>query len=596
MAHIVNEPPDFVPEMIDGLVTASGRWLRRVPGGVARAKRPAPGTVAVIIGGGSGHYPAFAGLVGQGLAHGAVLGNVFASPSAQQVYDVAHACDTGGGILFSYGNYAGDVLNFDEAQARLRAEGVQCQTVLVTDDISSAPADQATARRGIAGDLTVFKVAAAAADAGADLAAVTAIARRANARTRSMGVAFSGCTLPGAMAPLFTVPAGRMGVGMGVHGEPGISEAAVPPAAGLAELLVTTLLAEARADATVAVSETGRVAVILNGLGSVKYEELFVLYRSVAARLREAGLIVIDPEVGELVTSFDMAGVSLTLTWLDDELEQLWRAPADCPGYRKQATDASAADDEPPASASNQPGSGAGFAAGAPAAAATSESAAAARFACRALASAEETIRQHADELGRLDAVAGDGDHGIGMLRGVSAARQTADQCAADGAGLHSVIVTAGGAWADQGGGTSGALWGVLLRAIAGQFDDRLVPPPDVLALAVRAAADAVQNRGHAEPGDKTMLDALIPMADVFAASLAAGRDLRTAWEQAVTAAEAAASATADLLPRIGRARPHAERSLGSSDPGAVSLALVARALLTTGLDDRPGAGITAGE
>ena len=227
-------------------------------------------------------------------------------------------------MFFSYGNYAGDVLNFDAAQEQLKAEGIDCRTVLVTDDIWSAPPEEFEKRRGIAGDLTVFKVAGAAAEEGASLDEVERLARHTNDRTRSFGVAFDGCTLPGKSAPLFTVPEGRMAVGLGIHGEPGIDETDVPTADGLAELFVSRLLDEVPAGVEVA---GARVVPILNGLGSVKYEELFVVYRSVDRLLRAAGVEVVDPEVGEFCTSFDMAGCSLTLLWLDDELERLWTAP-----------------------------------------------------------------------------------------------------------------------------------------------------------------------------------------------------------------------------------------------------------------------------
>ena len=241
--------------------------------------------MAVVVGGGSGHYPAFGGLVGPGLAHGAAMGNLFASPSTQQVYAVAKAADVGGGVFFSYGNYAGDVLNFDAAQERLRAEGIPCETVTVTDDVASAPATEAHKRRGIAGDLTVFRSAAAAAEAGADLGEVARIAAHANARTRTFGVAFSGCTLPGADAPLFTVPEGRMAIGLGIHGEPGVDETAIPTADELADLLVSRLLDETPDGVTV---PGARVVPILNGLGSLKYEEMFVVYRRVARLLEDA--------------------------------------------------------------------------------------------------------------------------------------------------------------------------------------------------------------------------------------------------------------------------------------------------------------------
>src|SRR5690625_411392 len=204
MAFILNDPADFTDELTAGFSRAYSSWVIQVPGGVVRATAVPEGQVAVITGGGSGHYPAFAGLVGPGLAHGAAMGNIFASPSAQQVYSVAKAAHSGGGVLLTYGNYAGDVLNFNQAQERLRAEGIDCRTVVVTDDIASASADEMHKRRGIAGDLFVFKTAAAAAEAGKSLEEVAETASLANAMTRTLGVAFSGCTLPGAEEPLFT--------------------------------------------------------------------------------------------------------------------------------------------------------------------------------------------------------------------------------------------------------------------------------------------------------------------------------------------------------------------------------------------------------
>ena len=195
MTRLWNDPAEFADEMIDGFVAANGRSVRRVTGGVVRSTVVPAGQVAVVVGGGSGHYPAFGGLVGPGLAHGAAMGNLFASPSTQQVYAVAKAADVGGGVFFSYGNYAGDVLNFDAAQERLRAEGIPCETVTVTDDVASAPATEAHKRRGIAGDLTVFRSAAAAAEAGADLGEVARIAAHANARSASPS-AGARCPVP----------------------------------------------------------------------------------------------------------------------------------------------------------------------------------------------------------------------------------------------------------------------------------------------------------------------------------------------------------------------------------------------------------------
>src|ERR1700687_133774 len=193
MTRLFNDPSQFVDDMIEGFVAGNGRWVRRVPGGVVRRHPPSNRTVAVVIGGGSGHYPAFGGLVGAGLAHGAVMGNVFASPSADQVNSVAVSCQSGAGVLLTYGNYAGDVLNFDRAQERLVAQGIPCRTIVVTDDIFSASPSEAASRRGIAGDLAVFKIAGAAAEQGRSLEEVARVASHANERCRSLGVAFGGC-------------------------------------------------------------------------------------------------------------------------------------------------------------------------------------------------------------------------------------------------------------------------------------------------------------------------------------------------------------------------------------------------------------------
>jgi dihydroxyacetone kinase len=317
--------------MIDGFVAAYSRYVRRVPdaSGVMAVGAPVAGNVSLLIGGGSGHYPAFCGLVGKGFADGAVIGNIFTSPSTEQVYRCTKALDGGAGVLYSYGNYSGDVMNFGMAEMRCRNEGMDVRTVLVTDDVASAPPDAIEDRRGIAGDFYVFKAAGASAARGDNLDSVEAITRHANAMTRSFGVAFAGCTIPGQSGPLFTVGADKMEVGLGIHGEPGIRTADMLPARDIAKLLVDTILADAPSDAG------SRAAVMLNGLGNTKYEELFVLFGDVHKCLAEAGIDVYQPLVGELVTSLDMAGCSLTLMWLDDELQALSDAPATTPAFTR---------------------------------------------------------------------------------------------------------------------------------------------------------------------------------------------------------------------------------------------------------------------
>ncbi|MFC7619488.1 dihydroxyacetone kinase family protein [Microlunatus sp. GCM10028923] len=563
MTRLFNDPTAFADEFAEGFVAANRRTVRAVSGGVVRATAVPPGQVAVIIGGGSGHYPAFGGLVGQGLAHGAALGNIFASPSAGQVYSVAKAAETGGGVLLTYGNYAGDVLNFDAAQDRLRADGISCETVTTTDDISSAGPAERERRRGVAGNLCVFKIASAAAEEGRELAEVVRLARLANDRTRSFGVAFGGCTLPGAGAPLFEVPAGKMAVGLGIHGEPGLSETDVPTADGLAELMVGDLLQELPDGMSTPAG--ARVVPIMNGLGSVKYEELYVVFRRVAQLLEAAGAEIVEPEVGEFCTSLDMAGASLTLLWLDDELEPLWLAPADTPAYRKGTVAAAAVVDQAAAEAGTE----------AEVPPASDESRAAAVIIDAALAAVQDTVDGSVDELGRLDAIAGDGDHGIGMQRGARAGRAAAATALAAGAGAGTLLIKAGDAWADRAGGTSGALWGVVLRALGERLGDADPASSAAVVEGVAAARDGVINYGKAELGDKTMVDALVPFADTLAGAVGEGSELSDAWRRAADAAVKAAAATAELLPRKGRARPHAEKSLGTPDPGAHSFGLI---------------------
>jgi dihydroxyacetone kinase len=583
MTRLFNDPTEFADEMIEGFVAANASQVRRVAGGVVRSTRTAEGTVALVVGGGSGHYPAFGGIVGQGLAHGAAMGNLFASPSAQQVESVAMAAEHGAGVLLSFGNYAGDVLHFTQAEQKLNAAGIPTRSVAVTDDISSAPASEKHKRRGIAGDLTVFKSAAAAAEEGYSLDEVVRVAELANERTRSFGVAFSGCTLPGADSPLFSVPEGRMAVGMGIHGEPGIGETDVPTADGLASLFVESLLAELPDG--IPSPEGQRVGVILNGLGSVKYEELFVVYRRIAALLADAGLTIVDPEVGELVTSFDMAGASLTLFWLDDELERFWRAPADTPAYRKGSVGAVEQLDPGEIEAAQ--------AVVIPEA--SEESRAAATVVARAIEAIAAVVDLNADELGRIDAVAGDGDHGIGMQRGARAASAAAAEALALGAGAKTLLELSANAWANKAGGTSGALWGVALSAVGEALGDEGGPSARSVSAGVTGAVDGIMSFGKAEVGDKTMVDALVPFRDTLAREIDGGADLSTGWKVAADAATAAASATADLLPRMGRARPHAEKSLGTPDAGAHSFALIVQSIAALLADDTV-AGTTEGE
>ena len=501
MTRLVNAPADFPAEALRGFVLANKRYVKPVYGGVVRSTATPQGKVAVVYGGGSGHYPAFAGWVGAGIADGAVCGNIFSSPSGAQAYSVLKAADRGAGVLMGFGNYAGDVLHFGQAIERLRSEGIPADTLVVTDDIASGAKDELDKRRGIAGDFPVFKIAGAAAEAGKDFEEVKRIFAKANAATRSFGVAFSGCTLPGADGPLFTVPAGKMGIGLGIHGEPGVSEDDLGSADDVADTLVEGLL-EDRPE-----SAGNRVIAIVNGLGDTKYEELFVVVGSVVDRLKAAGVEIADVESGEFVTSLDMAGVSLTLVWVDDELLSYWDAPCDTPAYRKGSVGEVERDDAELNSAAatvvvTEKGS--------------ESSREAAGVVVGLLEKVSEMLEESKDEFGKLDSIAGDGDHGIGMANGSKAAAQAARAIADQGAGVATTLSAAGDAWSDRAGGTSGALWGSLLTAIGAALGNEEAPSLDSITDAVIAGRSAVQRLGGAQVGDKTMVDALVPLVDAF--------------------------------------------------------------------------------
>jgi dihydroxyacetone kinase-like protein len=328
---LINDGNAAVDEMLAGIVAAHPEYVFRPdnsPRAIVARHGPRPGKVAVVIGGGSGHEPSFLGYVGKGLADACAVGNVFASPPPQPAVDAAIAANGGAGVLFLYGNYAGDVMNFDMAAEMLEMEGIEARTVLTTDDIPSAPRDERQKRRGVAGNVFVFKAAGAAADLMQPLDEVERIARHANDRTFTMGVALSSCSLPQTRRPSFELPAGEMEIGMGIHGEPGVRRGPLRPANEVADEIMDAILAEMGAP------PGERVAVLVNSLGATPLMELYILYARVAGRLSAAGLTVHKALVGPYCTSLDMAGASITVMHLDDELARLVDHPCDCAMFR----------------------------------------------------------------------------------------------------------------------------------------------------------------------------------------------------------------------------------------------------------------------
>ena len=323
---LINDPFDAVNEAIEGYVTAHAAAIALTEPRVVVRRNPATDKVGLVVGGGSGHEPAFLGYVGMGMADAAACGNIFASPPATIALSAMRAANHGRGVLMAYGNYAGDVMNFGLAAQLAGAEGIEVREIRVTDDVASAAKNEAAKRRGIAGMIIVFKCAGAAAERGMSLEEVERVAAKTNAATRSMGVALSGCEVPGSGRPTFELPDDEIEIGMGVHGEPGIRRGPMQTADEIAKTLVDAIVADAGATG-------GDVALFVNGLGATAHLDQYILYRGARRILESNGLRVVRSYVGEYITSLEMSGASVTVTMLDDELLSLLDAPAKTPRF-----------------------------------------------------------------------------------------------------------------------------------------------------------------------------------------------------------------------------------------------------------------------
>jgi dihydroxyacetone kinase-like protein len=331
MKKLLNDPQLYVEQMLEGLVLAHPQYYERAGDDGRVVKRPGTpkqGKVGVVSGGGSGHLPVFTGYVGPGLLDACAIGEVFSSPSVDQMAAAMRAANGGAGVLRLYGNYGGDRMNFDMAGDLLEMEEVRSTTVLLADDVASAPPVEAEKRRGVAGMVYAFKLAGAAAEGGANLDEVTRVAQKAADSVRSIGAALTSCTVPLAGRPTFAIGDDEMEMGMGIHGEPGVWRGKLRPADAVANEMLDFLLRD------MPLASGDRASVLVNSLGATPPEELYILYRVVAARLADAGATIVLPLVGRYATSMEMTGVSITLCKLDEELEKLLHAPCDCAFWR----------------------------------------------------------------------------------------------------------------------------------------------------------------------------------------------------------------------------------------------------------------------
>lgn len=557
---LINEPEDIIAEAIEGMILTHPDMLRveeATGRAVVAVDGPRDGKVGVIVGGGSGHEPLFAGYVGRGLADAAAVGNVFASPSPEHIMDAVRAVDGGAGIMFLYGNYTGDVLNFDMAAEECAENGIPVCSIAVNDDVASAPADRAEERRGVAGDFFVFKIAGAAAEQGRSLQECEVAARNALANTRSMGVALTACSLPQTGKPNFEIGHDEMEIGMGVHGEPGVRREKLKKADAVVDDLMDLLLADMK------LAKGDSVSVLVNGLGATGQLELYILQRRVVQRLREIGVSVYKSWVGEFATSLEMAGSSISLMKMDDDLKALLDEPCQTSCLTVAGTLV------PRGVRTHRSAAVVNAVADIDRAALIKEGPVTPSIFRDAMLATAQAIADNREWLSELDGVIGDGDHGVTMDIGWKAVRQAlADVGELTIAQMSEQMAKA---FLDAVGASTGPLYSSAFKAAGKHVETRLNLDAGAMVSWIEGMLAGILARGGAQQGDKTMIDAWAPAVAEARSALENGGDLVACLEAACAGAKTGRDHTAEIESKRGRSKKLGARSVGHMDPGAAS-------------------------
>lgn len=564
MKKLINRPEHVVSEMLEGLVTLDPGLLRVLNHNVlvrADAEEMRERQVALISGGGSGHEPAHAGYIGSGMLSAAVAGEIFTSPSARSVLAAIRAVAGEPGALLIVKNYTGDRLNFGLAAEVARAEGLLVDVVSVADDVALGGSKDTAGRRGIAGTVLIHKIAGAAAADGKDLPQVVAIAQAAVDNLGSMGVSLSAGTSPITGKPSFVL-GDEAELGLGIHGEPGIERIPLHPADELTAELLTRIAHALR------LRPDERVAVLINNLGATTPMELAIVARWAFAWLEQRHVTVERMYAGTFLSSLDMAGVSISVLRLNDERLRLLDAPTGAPAWPNAPLKAPGSPgersvssvDEMPEFRSSEAITGDG------------------RRTERAIEAACRAVLENEPVLTELDTAAGDGDLGVNLARGAKSILGRLP-----GFPLHDAAATlkAVGLTVQDIGGSSGPLYGVLFLRAGNALADSESEDANTWAVAIAEACSAVSEMGGARPGDRTMLDALIPFAEEFQRAIATGDSAREALETALAAAERGAEGTKTMVGRRGRSSYLGERVLGHPDAGAVAATIWLRATVS---------------
>jgi dihydroxyacetone kinase len=580
MNRVINNPDLVVEDMLTGWLMAHADTVKARednPRVVQRVQAPERGKVGIVTGGGSGHEPAFLGYVGDGLCDAVAVGEIFSSPTARSFLDAMRSADGGAGVACLYGNYAGDNMNVKMAMQMAAREGIVVRTVVANDDVPSAPKGDEAKRRGVAGEILMWKVGGAKAAMGGTLDEVIAVAQKAIASTRSIGVGLSACVIPAVGHANFKIEHGTMEVGIGHHGEPGIDVRKTVSAAEMAEMMLKVVLPD------LPFTAGDRVAVLVSGLGATPVMEQYILYGEVARRLQAQGITVAVNFVGNLFTSLEMMGVTLTLMKLDDELEACLKAPASSVGLTVAGGLAAGR-------AYSAAVAGQAAAASAPVAAKAASASAARSVKGPAVPLAGSgalvrdliaTIVEHRQFLSDIDGLIGDGDHGINMAKGFTGCGTRLDALGAERAAqLPAALEQLSQALMDDIGGSMGPLYGNFFLGFVNTLEPHA--PAGRRALRRCAGRRGGQRAGHGQrPGGRQDADRH-PGARAQRLPRRAGgrrRFCRRAAGHGPEAAERGKDSTKDLQARIGRSARLGPRSIGVLDAGATSCWLILRTM-----------------
>ncbi|AWB44581.1 dihydroxyacetone kinase subunit DhaK [Paenibacillus sp. CAA11] len=577
MKKIINNPEHIVAEMCNGMVMAHPEleFLRKYK--IIKKRSIQENKVSVISGGGSGHEPAHAGFVGKGMLDAAICGDVFASPSQIQVYQGIKAAAGKKGTLLIIKNYSGDMMNFKNAAYLAGEDGLAVDYVKVEDDIAVTDSLYTVGRRGVAGTVLVHKIAGAAAEEGRSLQQVKAAAEKAAANVRSIGFALTSCTVPAKGTPTFELAEDEMEYGVGIHGEPGIQREGIASADSLAVRMVEALLQDLQIG-----NESEEIAVLVNGFGATPLQELYILNNSVARELSRKQVKVCRTFVGNYMTSIDMAGASLTIMKLDEELKSLLSKECDTPAFKVSGpveavhySDRAGDDEEDSVPVSYEVQT-----------AIEHSRIEADRITLDNLIylvdMMSEVIIKNEVPFCELDSQAGDGDFGMSVAKGFrQLKREWSEILAAHTQSIGSFLSACSMVIMEHCGGASGPIWGSAFRAAGKAAGERTALDVAEFADLLQAAVTGIQSTGErsfgrgAVVGDKTLVDALVPCADAWSESVRTGLDMKSALVRGAEAAVQGAKKTEEIVARMGRAGTVGERSLGVPDAGAYALGVI---------------------